>query len=67
MSGKDIKYNQEKNEFILMANLYWSYRPKYYELTFPMWVDIMHIRDKNLKLDGVLKRINFWNKYSINF
>jgi len=60
MSGKDIKYNQVNDQFVLMANLYWSFRPKYYELTFPMWVDIMHIRDKNLKLNDVLDRLSAW-------
>jgi len=62
LSGKDVKYNQEKKEFILMANLYWSFRPKYYELAFPMWVDIMHFRKKDLNLDEVLERINSWGK-----
>ena len=27
-----------------------------------MWVNIMHIRDKNLKIDDVLLRINSWGK-----
>ncbi len=61
MSGDDVKYDPEKNQFILMANLYWSFRADDYELSFPVWVDIMHIRDKNIILDDVLSRINAWN------
>jgi hypothetical protein len=60
LSGKDIKYNPVDKSFTMMANLYWSYRPKYYELIFPMWVDIMHLRDKRLVLDDVLERIKQW-------
>ena len=60
LSGKDVKYNLRENSFTVMANLYWSYRPKYYELTFPIWVDIMHIRDENITLNDVIERINAW-------
>ena len=30
LSGKDVKYDEATGEFILLANLYWSWRPKYY-------------------------------------
>jgi len=60
MSGDDIKYDAKNNQFIIMANLYWSFRVKYYELTFPVWVDIMHIRNRDLKLSEVIERINDW-------
>ncbi len=60
LSGLDIKYYQKNDMFVLMANLYWSYRPQFHELTFPMWVDIMHLRNKNLIFAEVLERINAW-------
>jgi hypothetical protein len=60
MSGDDIKYDAANNQFIVMANLYWSFRVNYYELTFPIWVDIMHIRNRDLKLSDIIKRINSW-------
>jgi len=62
MSGKDIKYDKKNGSFILLANLYWSFRPLYYELTFPIWVDIMHVGDKDFGLDKILYRIEEWSK-----
>lgn len=62
MSGKDIKYDSTENKFILFANLYWSYRPEFYEFTFPIWVDIMHIEDKKVTLYDLIQRINDWIK-----
>lgn len=61
ISGNDVKYDAKNNHFHLMANLYWSYRLDYYELTFPMWVDIMHIRDEDLTFEIVKQRIEDWN------
>ena len=63
LSGKDIKYDKNKDQFILMANLYWSYRQVYQEISFPVWVDIMHIRDSDYSLDKALKRIESWNSF----
>jgi hypothetical protein len=60
MSGFDVKYDTDKDSYILLANLYWSYRPKYYELTFPMWVDLMWYRDSSLTFDIFLKRVLAW-------
>lgn len=61
ISGDDVKYDPKNCRFYLMANPYWSYRPSHYELTFPMWVDIMHIRDENLTFEIVRQRIEDWN------
>ncbi len=60
LSGFDVKYDSTNNCFIFMANLYWSWRPEYYELAFPLWVDLMHIRDKNLTLEIFVSRVNEW-------
>lgn len=62
LSGKDVKYDAANDCFIVMANLYWSYRPKYYELTFPIWVDVMHVRDRALSLADVISRIDAWSE-----
>lgn len=60
LSGKDVKYNEKDASFTLLANLYWSWRPEYYEIVFPIWVDLMHIRDKNLTFQAFLKRVEDW-------
>lgn len=62
LSGKDVKCDENTGNFYLMASLYWSYRPKYHELTFPIWVDLMSIRNADLELDDMLNVINAWNK-----
>ncbi|MDO8583584.1 MAG: hypothetical protein Q7R83_00195 [bacterium] len=60
LSGKDVKVNQKDGSFTLLANLYWSWRPKYHEIVFPIWVDLMHIQDKNLSFSTFLERVDNW-------
>lgn len=60
LSGYDVKYEQQNDRFILMANLYWSWRPKNYELVFPIWVDLMQIRDASLTFSSFLDRVMAW-------
>lgn len=60
LSGYDVKYDQQNDQFILMANLYWSWRPKNYELVFPIWVDLMQIRDTSLTFSNFLDRVMTW-------
>ncbi len=60
LSGFDVKYDAANDCFIFMANLYWSWRPEYYELAFPLWVDLMHIRDKHLTLEMFVSRVHAW-------
>ncbi len=61
LSGFDVKVDESVNHFILMANLYWSWRPRQYELVFPIWVDVMQIRDASLTFDVFLERIMAWH------
>ena len=60
LSGYDVKYDEQNNQFILMANLYWSWRPKYYERVFPIWVDLMHIQNASLPFEEFLTRVMAW-------
>lgn len=60
LSGFDVKYDETIDGFTLLANLYWSYRPRHYELAFPMWVDIMHTRDEHVTLASIVRRIEEW-------
>ncbi|OGL94738.1 hypothetical protein A2348_02355 [Candidatus Uhrbacteria bacterium RIFOXYB12_FULL_58_10] len=60
LSGYDVKHDQQNNQFILMANLYWSWRPENYELVFPIWVDLMQIRDTSLTFSSFLDRVMTW-------
>ena len=60
LSGLDIVYDSTQNQYVLMGNLYWKWRPKYWELTFPTWNSIMHVRDKNFTLEKFLGMVNRW-------
>ncbi|MEA3249870.1 MAG: hypothetical protein U9Q03_06000 [Patescibacteria group bacterium] len=60
LSGLDVKHDVRNGQFIVMANLYWSWRPKYYEMVFPIWVDVMHIRDAFLSFEDFLNRVDAW-------
>jgi hypothetical protein len=60
LSGLDILYDEEQEQFILLGNLYWKWRPMYWELTFPTWNSIMQVRDKNFIFTDFLGMVNRW-------
>jgi len=60
LSGFDVKYDKKNEQYIVMANLYWSFRPTYYEIIFPVWVNLMHIRNENLEFKDFLTIVNKW-------
>ena len=62
LSGLDIVYDTSRDQYTVMGNLYWKWRPKYWELTFPTWNSLMHIRDKNLTFDNFLNMVDRWIK-----
>lgn len=47
-------------EYILMSNLFWSYRPEFYDTTFHLWMSIKSLRDQNIKLDQIIQYIQTW-------
>ncbi len=60
LSGMEIKEDHSTDSFILFANLLWSFRPKYYEMVFPLWVDLMGIRDTRVTSRDLLARVDRW-------
>lgn len=58
LSGADIFYDD--NEFILLSNLYWSYRPLYYDLIFGLHWCLEAFKDKNITYDEYTMYINNW-------
>lgn len=60
LSGHEIVEGRAADSFILFANLLWSFRPAYYELVFPLWVDLMGIRDMRVTREYLSKRIERW-------
>lgn len=60
LTGMDIKQNPENGDYIVLANLYWGWRPMYHELTFPIWNSLMRIRKKNLRFEEFLGNLDRW-------
>lgn len=66
LSGKDIKYDEKHDRFIVFANLYWSYRPRFYEITFPTWVELMHIQDSKVGIEDFQRVVNRWSEIGMS-
>ena len=60
LSGMDVIEDRTSDSFILFSNLLWSFRPTYYECIFPLWVDLMGIRDTRVTLQRFQSRITAW-------
>ncbi|MFA5129427.1 MAG: hypothetical protein WC477_00740 [Patescibacteria group bacterium] len=60
LSGMEIHEDKSSDAFVLFSNLIWSFRPTYYEVVFPLWVDLMGIRDIDVRMQDMLVRIDEW-------
>jgi hypothetical protein len=61
LSGRDVKYDATNDRYILFANLYWSYRPRFYEIAFPAWVALMDLRNPAVTMQDLLREIHRWS------
>ncbi|MEK7125133.1 MAG: hypothetical protein AAB864_01940 [Patescibacteria group bacterium] len=61
LTGLDILWDQDKQQFVLLGNLYWKWRSRYWELTFSVWNSIMHVRDKSFSFNDFMGMVNRWN------
>ncbi len=48
------------DEYVLMSNLFWSYRPEYYDTTFHLWAGIKSVRDTSVTIDQIEKYLQEW-------
>lgn len=53
-------YKISEDEYMLMSNLFWSYRPEYYDATFHLWAGIKNIRDMKVDFGQVVKYVQKW-------
>jgi len=60
LSGMEIRIDTKTQAYVLFSNLLWSFRPTYYEVLFPFWVDAMGIRDTDVSSDDLLLRVDRW-------
>jgi hypothetical protein len=56
----DDIYKLSGNEYVLMSNLFWSYRPEYYDATFHLWAGIKSLRDRSVNTDQIIKYLKSW-------
>src|SRR3989339_134756 len=47
-------------EYVLMSNLFWSYRPEFYDTTFHLWAGIKSLRDQSVSVEYVIEYLHNW-------
>jgi len=60
LSSKDILYSGK--EFVLLSNLYWTYRPRFYDLIFNLHWCLEAINDINFTYSKYLEFVKKWLK-----
>jgi hypothetical protein len=61
LMSRDI-YQVSIKKFVLMSNLFWSYRPEYADAVFHLWAGIKSIRDLKVKPKKVINYTQKWLK-----
>ena len=59
LTANDI-YHLPDGSFVVLSNLFWSYRPQWYDLAFNIWNCLMHIRDTNYTFEQLLRYVEKW-------
>jgi len=61
LSANDI-YKISDKEYVLMSNLFWGYRPEWYELAINLWACLISIREHNLQPKQSFDCVQDWLK-----
>lgn len=61
LSANDI-YRLPDGGFVLFSNLFWSWRPEFYDLAFNLWACQMWLRDVNYTFEKLLDYLGAWLK-----
>ncbi len=59
LTANDI-YHLPDDSFVVLSNLFWSYRPQWYDLAFNVWSCLMHIRDTSYTFEQLLRYVEEW-------
>ncbi|MCL5733829.1 MAG: hypothetical protein M1334_04230 [Patescibacteria group bacterium] len=59
LTANDI-YCLPDNSFVVLSNLFWSYRPQWYDLAFNIWSCLTHIQDTNYTFKQLLEYVEKW-------
>lgn len=55
-------FKLSNKEYILTSNLFWSYRPEFYDITFHLWASLKSLRNQNINVEQVKKYLQNWLK-----
>jgi hypothetical protein len=61
LTANDI-FRIQNSSFVLLSNLFWSFRPQWYDLAFNVWGCLLHIRDVHYSFDELLSYVDQWRK-----
>jgi len=56
----DDIFKLSEEQYILMSNLFWSYRPEFYDITFHLWASIKNLRDQSITIEQVIEYLQNW-------
>jgi len=56
----DDIFKLSDSEYVLMSNLYWSYRPEFHDTTFHLWASIKSLRNQNVTVEQIIKYLQNW-------
>lgn len=59
LTANDI-YRLSDGSFIVLSNLFWSYRPQWYDLAFNIWSCLINIRDTSYTFKQLLEYVEKW-------
>jgi len=51
-----------KNEYVLLSNLFWAYKPEWYDTTFHLWGGIKNNTDLSITSKKVINYIEDWRR-----
>jgi hypothetical protein len=58
----DDIFKLSDKEYVLMSNLFWSYRPEFYDTTFHLWAGIKSLRDQSVGVEQIIEYLQNWLK-----
>jgi hypothetical protein len=56
----DDIFKLSDKEYVLMSNLFWSYRPEFYDTTFHLWAGIKSLRDQSVGIEQIIEYLQNW-------
>jgi hypothetical protein len=59
LTANDV-FKLADGRFVILSNLFWSYRPEWYDLAFNLWACIKDIRDLNYTFKDMLRYVGNW-------